>query len=77
MLLDIGLPEMNGYEVASRVRSLSGLERVRLIALTGYGHAGDQARGRAAGFDDHLMKPVEWQALKRALAGPLGTDADH
>ena len=43
-----------------------------------HGAAGEAwARGRAAGFDDHLMKPVEWQALKRALAGPLGTDADH
>jgi PAS domain S-box-containing protein len=77
MLLDIGLPEMNGYEVARRVRALIGLDRVRLIALTGYGQAGDQARARAAGFDDHLMKPVEWQALKRALAGTVASGADH
>jgi PAS domain S-box-containing protein len=77
MLLDIGLPEMNGYEVARRVRSISGLEQVRLIALTGYGQAGDQARARAAGFDQHLMKPVEWLALKAALAGLLAADADR
>jgi PAS domain S-box-containing protein len=69
VLLDIGLPEMNGYEVARRLRGLAGLERVRLIALTGYGQAEDQARAQAAGFDDHLMKPVESQALQQALAG--------
>jgi PAS domain S-box-containing protein len=69
VLLDIGLPEMNGYEVARKLRALPGLERVRLIALTGYGQAEDQARAQAAGFDDHLMKPVESLALKQALAG--------
>ncbi|HEY4973441.1 MAG TPA: ATP-binding protein, partial [Steroidobacteraceae bacterium] len=77
ILLDIGLPEMNGYEVARKLRSLSGLEQVRLIALTGYGQAGDQARARAAGFDDHLMKPVEWLALKRALAALLPTEPNQ
>jgi PAS domain S-box-containing protein len=69
VLLDIGLPEMNGYEVARILRELPGLERVRLIALTGYGQAEDQARAQAAGFDAHLMKPVESLALKQALAG--------
>jgi CheY-like chemotaxis protein len=69
VLLDIGLPEMNGYEVARKLRALPGLERVRLIALTGYGQAEDQARAQAAGFDDHLMKPVDSLALKQALAG--------
>ena len=69
VLLDIGLPEMNGYEVARRLRELPGLERVRLIALTGYGQAEDQARAQAAGFDAHLMKPVEPEALQQALAG--------
>jgi CheY-like chemotaxis protein len=67
--MDIGLPEMNSYEVARRLRELPGLERVRLIALTGYGQAEDQARAQAAGFDDHLMKPVESLALQQALAG--------
>jgi PAS domain S-box-containing protein len=69
MLLDIGLPEMNGYEVARQLRSLPGLQRLRLIALTGYGQAVDRARARAAGFDDHLMKPVDAEELARALAG--------
>ena len=72
MLLDIGLPEMDGYEVARRLRSSSVLKDIRLIALTGYGQATDRARTRAAGFDDHLVKPVEVQALKRSMAGPVG-----
>jgi PAS domain S-box-containing protein len=69
MLLDIGLPEMDGYEVARRLRSLSELKAIRLIALTGYGQANDRARTRAAGFDDHLVKPVGVQALKRSMVG--------
>ena len=74
MLLDIGLPDMNGYEVAVQLRRDGGPQRIRLIALTGYGQAGDLARARAAGFDDHLMKPVEWPALQRALEGVYGSD---
>jgi CheY-like chemotaxis protein len=69
MLLDIGLPEMNGYEVALQLRRDGAPNRIRLIALTGYGQAGDLARATAAGFDDHLMKPVEWSELQRALEG--------
>ena len=70
MLLDIGLPQMNGYDVARKLRSLPARKRIRLIALTGYGQAVDRARAQKAGFDDHLMKPVESAALARALAGP-------
>jgi CheY-like chemotaxis protein len=66
---------MNGYEVAVALRRMAGLEHLRLIALTGYGQSGDQARARAAGFDDHLMKPVEWPELQRALVAPARTDA--
>jgi signal transduction histidine kinase len=69
MLLDIGLPEMNGYEVAMQLRRDGAAKRIRLIALTGYGQAGDLARATQAGFDDHLMKPVEWPELQRALEG--------
>jgi PAS domain S-box-containing protein len=72
MLLDIGLPEMDGYEVARRLRSLSELKDTRLIALTGYGQATDRARTLAAGFDDHLVKPVEVEALKRSMVGVAG-----
>lgn len=68
VLLDIGLPDMDGYEVARRLRSLSVLKDIRLIAITGYGQANDRARTLAAGFDDHLVKPVGVQDLKRSMA---------
>jgi signal transduction histidine kinase/DNA-binding response OmpR family regulator len=66
-LLDIGLPEMNGYELARRLRAMPQLKGLRLIALTGYGQGEDRQRGQAAGFDEHLVKPVELDALGRAL----------
>jgi PAS domain S-box-containing protein len=69
-LIDIGLPKMNGYELAERLRERSDGTALRLVALTGYGRAEDRARSQAAGFDDHLVKPVELPALERALAGP-------
>jgi signal transduction histidine kinase len=71
VLLDIGLPEMDGYEVARRIRKIPDLERVRLVALTGYGQPEDRLRTESAGFDDHLVKPVEFPALSRAIAGPV------
>ena len=66
LLLDIGLPRMDGYEVAQQVRR-SGLP-VRMIALTGYGQVEDVKRTAAAGFDAHLIKPVDLDLLERALA---------
>jgi signal transduction histidine kinase/CheY-like chemotaxis protein len=68
VLLDIGLPELNGYEVASRIRSLAGLERVVLVALTGYGQAADRIRASAAGFDHHLVKPVDLEVVRDLIA---------
>jgi signal transduction histidine kinase/DNA-binding response OmpR family regulator len=68
MLLDIGLPRMDGYEVARRVRALPGGGQIRLIALTGYGQTEDRRRALAAGFDDHLVKPVEPVRLAQSLA---------
>jgi signal transduction histidine kinase/ActR/RegA family two-component response regulator len=65
-LIDIGLPGLNGYEVAKRVRQVLG-NRIRLIALTGYGQPDDQERTRAAGFDQHLVKPVNPKLLSRML----------
>ena len=59
MLLDIGLPGMDGFEVARRVRALEGGSQIRLVALTGYGQNEDRQRALAAGFDEHLVKPVE------------------
>jgi two-component system CheB/CheR fusion protein len=63
VLLDIGLPEMDGYEVAQLIRKQSGMESIVLIALTGYGQDDDRRRSRAAGFDHHLVKPVDLDVL--------------
>jgi CheY-like chemotaxis protein len=65
VLLDIGLPGMDGYEVARRMRANE--HPVRLIALTGYGRREDQARAREAGFDSHLVKPVDLQVLREQI----------
>jgi signal transduction histidine kinase len=58
ILLDIGLPGMDGYEVARRLRKQPGSRDARIVAVSGYGQAEDRERSRAAGFDDHLLKPV-------------------
>jgi signal transduction histidine kinase/DNA-binding response OmpR family regulator len=63
VLLDIGLPEMDGYEVARRLRALEGTQNILLVALTGYGQDRDIRRSREAGFDHHLVKPADPQAL--------------
>jgi len=68
VLLDIGLPGMDGYEVARALRLQEGLERTRLVALTGYGNADDRRRSRDAGFDYHLVKPVDLAVLLDVLA---------
>jgi signal transduction histidine kinase/ActR/RegA family two-component response regulator len=68
VLLDIGLPDLDGYEVARRLRQMDGLGDVGLIALTGYGQPDDLERGRAAGFDAHFVKPVDFEQLERTLA---------
>jgi CheY-like chemotaxis protein len=65
--LDLGLPVMDGFALAARLRALPGLERLRLIAVTGYGQDADRARTRAAGFDVHLVKPVDLDAIEAAL----------
>jgi signal transduction histidine kinase/ActR/RegA family two-component response regulator len=65
VLLDIGLPEMDGYEVARRLRAAGS--RSRIIALTGYGRSEDIQLARAAGFDAHLTKPVDFDALERLI----------
>jgi CheY-like chemotaxis protein/anti-sigma regulatory factor (Ser/Thr protein kinase) len=67
VLLDIGLPGMDGYEVARRLRAQTTLGNLRLIALTGYGQDSDRARSREAGFDHHLVKPVEFTSLSSLL----------
>jgi two-component system CheB/CheR fusion protein len=67
ILLDIGLPGMDGYEVARRIRAIPGLQPCRIIAMTGYGQETDRVRSRLAGFDDHLVKPVEPETLRKIL----------
>ena len=67
MFLDIGLPVMNGYEVARQLRAHAPHMPLRLIALTGYGQKEDRERSMAAGFDDHLVKPVSPEALEKML----------
>ena len=69
VLLDIGLPEMDGYEIARRIRKVPELAGVRLVALTGYGQPDDRLRAQSAGFDEYLVKPVEFHALARSIAG--------
>ncbi len=71
VFLDIGLPEMDGYEVARQLRKHDFAAPLRLIALTGYGQQEDVERSYAAGFNDHLVKPVSAQALETILAGDL------
>jgi signal transduction histidine kinase/ActR/RegA family two-component response regulator len=67
-LLDIGLPGMNGYELAQRLRQDAALASLVLVAQTGWGQPADRARALRAGFDAHLTKPVDWAALQRVLA---------
>jgi len=67
MLLDIGLPEMDGYELARRIRSSERGSDVLLIAVTGWGQPGDRDRAREAGFDEHMTKPVGLRDLEAAL----------
>lgn len=66
--IDIGLPVMNGYEIAQSIRGRPELEDVMLVALTGYGAASDVSAARAAGFDEHVIKPAELAKLERILA---------
>ena len=67
VLLDIGLPTLNGYEIATRIRADPALEGTVLVAVTGYGQMHDRARASASGFDHHLVKPVEFRALQELL----------
>jgi CheY-like chemotaxis protein len=66
-LLDIGLPGMDGYELAVRLRELPGNEDLCLFAVTGYGQEADRQRAREAGFEQHLTKPVDLGRLEALL----------
>ena len=71
--IDIGMPDMDGYETARRIRALPEGKNIVLVALTGWGQAGDRQRAMEAGFDQHFVKPIEVGALENLLASiPAG-----
>jgi len=67
VFLDIGLPDMTGYDVAKRMRMLPSMQKTLLVALTGWGTQDDRQRTRDAGFDRHLTKPAELPAVEELL----------
>jgi two-component system CheB/CheR fusion protein len=67
-LLDIGLPSIDGYTLARELRKLPDLEPLYLVAMTGYGQPGDREAAKNAGFDVHLVKPLEPDQLQTLLA---------
>ncbi|HVJ68740.1 MAG TPA: ATP-binding protein [Caulifigura sp.] len=75
ILLDIGLPGLNGYEACRRIRQHSGGSEILIVALTGWGLEEDRNRSREAGFNHHMVKPVDLQSLRAAFA--MVTSAGH
>ena len=69
VLCDIGLPDLNGFDVARAMRRDECLRSTRIIALSGYAHAEDRQRAREAGFDAHVAKPADLDELMKALVG--------
>jgi CheY-like chemotaxis protein len=67
MLIDIGMPVMDGYELARRLRAMTELGHPKLIALTGFGQESDRALALEAGFDEHLVKPIDLARLESLL----------
>jgi CheY-like chemotaxis protein len=72
VLLDIGLPGMNGYDVVRKLRAIPGLRQSTIVACTGYSHDSDRIAVRQAGFDEHLVKPIEIDRLQEILQRPPG-----
>lgn len=68
LLLDLGLPKLDGFELGRRVRQTPGLENALLIAITGYDQDEDRRRTSEAGFDHHFVKPCDPEVLERLLA---------
>lgn len=73
VFLDIGLPGLSGYHVIERLRQLPVLAEALIVAMTGYGQDEDRRRSKMAGFDHHLVKPIDPQDLRRLLAAPAAT----
>jgi CheY-like chemotaxis protein len=76
VLLDIGLPGLDGYEVARRARVLDPERKCKLVALTGYGGDRERRLAREAGFDEHLVKPVSFDTLLALVAALPPRPAD-
>ena len=75
-LLDIGMPIVDGYKLAAQLRRVGGLAGIRLVAITGYGQPGDRERALKAGFDRHLVKPVDLKNLIHVIEElRIGTNA--
>lgn len=75
VLLDIGLPDIDGYEVARRMRAEGLLQDVPLIGISGFSTAADKRRARSAGFDRYFVKPIAFDKLNDVLAGPIRAEA--
>ena len=69
ILLDIGLPDLDGFQVVGQIRSAPGLRGVRVIAVSGYSQPQDLLRAKRAGFDLHVAKPVQPELLRELLEG--------
>ena len=69
MLCDIGLPKLNGYEACRQMKARAWDEKMILIAVTGWGQADDRRKSKEAGFDHHMVKPVDSKSLMKLLAG--------
>ena len=72
IILDIGLPGMDGYQVAAHIREEEATKGVVMIAITGYGQDEDRRRAKEAGFDHHLVKPIASQVLIEIIQGSRG-----
>jgi CheY-like chemotaxis protein/anti-sigma regulatory factor (Ser/Thr protein kinase) len=71
-LLDLGLPVMDGFDLARKLHATAGLESMKLIAVTGYGQPADRQRSREAGFAEHLVKPVDFEEIAELLRRETG-----
>jgi CheY-like chemotaxis protein len=76
-ILNIGLPDMNGNELARQLRDLPGMNRVKLLALTGYGRESDRKTALAAGFNHHLVKPADAAKLVSLLNARIKEGLEH
>jgi CheY-like chemotaxis protein len=71
IVMDIGMPGINGYEAARQIRALKPVLKVSIVALTGWGQQSDRLRSAEAGIDHHLVKPLDLAALKQILDSVL------